>query len=90
MATPQHRERRYQPDLNAQLTKLTEQISVLTGQVQTLATMQTDWNKRVERLENQQMNERETTISRGWQKEQSWIGYIVVALLGFLLSRLPL
>ena len=73
-----------------QLAKLTDQISQLTGQIQTLATMQADWNKRVERLENQQWNERETTISRGWQKEQSWLGYIIAAALGFLLNRLPL
>jgi chromosome segregation ATPase len=80
--------RQYTPDVNQQIAKLTEQISLLTGQVQTLAAMQADWNKRIERLENQQMNERENTIARGWQAGQNWIGYVVVAALAFLVSYL--
>jgi septal ring factor EnvC (AmiA/AmiB activator) len=89
MATPTNRrERTYTPNVDAQLAKLTEQISQLTGQVQILAAMQADWNKRIERLENQQMSERENTIARGWQTGQNWIGYIVVAALGFLVSYL--
>jgi septal ring factor EnvC (AmiA/AmiB activator) len=88
MTQPTNRRERYTPDVNQQIAKLTEQISLLTGQVQTLAAMQADWNKRIERLENQQMNERETTLSRNWQTGQAWIGYVVVAALAFLVSYL--
>jgi uncharacterized protein YlxW (UPF0749 family) len=81
-------QRQGQNDIDAKLMELTNQVSQLTAQVQTLVAMQADWNKRIERLENQQMRERETALSQGWQKEQNWIGYVIVAALGFLVSYL--